>query len=188
NVTRGQIVTAIRKSDLCTVDSVKKCTRAGAGCGGCLPLVTDVLNAELRERGQVIKSSLCEHFDYSRAELYEVVRIKGYRSFAELLASHGQGSGCELCKPTVASILASVHNDVITEHDTIQDTNDRFLANIQRRGLYSVVPRIAGGEITPDKLIVLGQVAKKYGLYTKITGGQRVDMFGARLEQLPQIW
>src|SRR5690606_4710466 len=111
-----------------------------------------------------------------------------YRTFGELLTSHGRGSGCELCKPTVASILASAHNETITEHESIQDTNDRFLANIQRRGLYSVVPRISGGEITPDKLIVLGQVAQKYGLYTKITGGQRIDLFGARVEQLPQIW
>jgi nitrite reductase (NADH) large subunit len=188
NVSRGDIVAAIQKNDLCSVDAVKKCTKAGAGCGGCLPLVTDVLNAELLGKGQAIKSNLCEHFEYSRTELFEIVKIKGYRTFGELLASHGRGSGCELCKPTVASILASVHNDAITEHESIQDTNDRFLANIQRRGLYSVVPRIPGGEITPDKLIVLGQVAKKYGLYTKITGGQRVDMFGARVEQLPQIW
>lgn len=188
NVTRGEIVSAIQTKDLCTVDAVKKCTKAGAGCGGCLPLVTDVLHQELLGKGQAVKTNLCEHFDYSRTELYEIVKIKQYRTFGELLASHGRGSGCEICKPTVASILASVHNDAITEHQSIQDTNDRFLANIQRRGLYSVVPRIPGGEITPDKLIVLGQVAKKYGLYTKITGGQRVDMFGARLEQLPQIW
>jgi len=62
------------------------------------------------------------------------------------------------------------------------------LANIQRNGSYSVVPRIPGGEITPDKLIVLGDVAKQYGLYTKITGGQRIDLFGAELNDLPAIW
>ena len=51
-----------------------------------------------------------------------------------------------------------------------------FLANIQRNGTYSVVPRIPGGEITPDKLIVIGEVARDFGLYTKITGGQRIDL------------
>jgi nitrite reductase (NADH) large subunit len=90
----------------------------------------------------------------------------------------------------VASILASTWNEHVLadDHAGLQDTNDRFLANLQRDGTYSVVPRVAGGEITPDQLIVLGQVAKRYGLYTKITGGQRVDLFGARVDQLPGIW
>ena len=81
-------------------------------------------------------------------------------------------------------------NDHILEkpHQPLQDTNDAFLGNLQKDGTYSIVPRIAGGEITPNKLIVLGQVAKKYNLYTKVTGGQRIDMFGARIDQLPVIW
>jgi nitrite reductase (NADH) large subunit len=100
------------------------------------------------------------------------------------------GEGCEICKPAVASILASTWNEYVLkrEHVGLQDTNDRYLANIQKDGTYSVVPRLAGGEVTPDQLIVLGLVAKKYGLYTKVTGGQRIDMFGARLDQLPAIW
>jgi nitrite reductase (NADH) large subunit len=84
--------------------------------------------------------------------------------------------------------MASIWNELIAEQDTIQDTNDRYLANIQRGGTYSVVPRIAGGEITPAKLMAIGRIAQKYGLYTKITGGQRIDMFGARVDQLPDIW
>jgi len=82
-----------------------------------------------------------------------------------------------------------VHNEMILDrHAALQDTNDKFLANLQRKGLYSVVPRIPGGEVTPRQLIVIGEVAQRYGLYTKITGGQRIDLFGARLEQLPSIW
>lgn len=188
----------VTKADLCaavaggatTLSAIKKCTKAGTGCGGCLPLVTDLLHAELAKAGQTVDRSLCEHFSFSRQELFEIVKIKGYRSFGDLLASHGRGQGCEICKPTVASILASLWNDKILEgsRDTLQDTNDRFLANIQRGGLYSIVPRVPGGEITPDKLIALGVIAKKYGLYTKITGGQRVDLFGAPVHQLPVIW
>jgi nitrite reductase (NADH) large subunit len=187
-VTKGAICKSVQDGALTPVD-VKKCTKAGAGCGGCLPLVTDLVNAELKSLGKVVKPRLCEHFDFTRQELFEIVRVKHYRSFAELLETHGSGNGCEVCKPTVASILASIHNDVVVdENATLQDTNDRFLANIQRQGTYSVVPRIPGGEITPDKLIVIGQVAKKYGLYTKITGGQRIDLFGAQVNQLPNIW
>ncbi len=190
NVTKGQICDAIRDQDLATLADVKRCTKAGTGCGGCLPLVTDILNAELAAAGKTVNKNLCEHFAYTRQELFEIVKIKQIKTFDELIAAHGRGHGCEICKPTVASILASLWNDLIAapDHQTLQDTNDRFLANMQRGGLYSVVPRVPGGEITPDKLIALGRVAKKYGLYTKITGGQRIDLFGAQLQQLPDIW
>jgi nitrite reductase (NADH) large subunit len=187
NVSRGAICTAIRDG-ICTLDELKKCTKAGTGCGGCVPLVVDVLKGELKAAGKKINNSLCEHFIYTRQELFEIVKIKKYKTFVELVAGHGQGNGCEICKPAVASILASLWNDNIMEHTTLQDTNDRFLANMQRGGLYSVIPRVPGGEITPDKLIVLGNVAKKFGLYTKITGGQRIDLFGAKMQDLPAIW
>jgi nitrite reductase (NADH) large subunit len=190
NVSQGAICAAIKGQNLTTLAEVKQCTRAGTGCGGCIPLVTNILNAELKAAGKQVNKSLCEHFAYTRQELFEIVKIKQIKSFGELLASHGQGHGCEVCKPAVASILASLWNDNILDrpHQTLQDTNDRFLANMQRGGLYSVVPRVPGGEITPDQLIALGSIAKKYNLYTKITGGQRVDLFGAQVQQLPDIW
>lgn len=190
NVTKGAICAAVRDGSCSTLGELKACTRAGTGCGGCLPMVTDLLNAELKKAGRRVNTHLCEHFAYSRQELYQICQVKRIESFDALLASHGRGNGCEICKPTVASILATLFNGLILEQhrDTLQDTNDRFLANVQRGGLYSVVPRVPGGEITPDKLIVLGEVAKKYGLYTKITGGQRVDLFGAAVHELPEIW
>ena len=190
NVSEGAIRQAIRDGSLTTVAQIKECTRAGTGCGGCLPRVTDLLKAELQAAGARVDNRLCEHFPYSRQELYEIVRVKGIRTFDALIASHGRGQGCEICKPAVTSILATTWNENILDpaHATLQDSNDRFLANIQRGGLYSVVPRIPGGEITPDKLIALGEVAKKYGLYTKITGGQRIDLFGAPVHLLPEIW
>jgi nitrite reductase (NADH) large subunit len=190
NVSKAAICTAIRQEGLKSVAEIKTCTKAGTGCGGCLPLVTDIFRAEMARVGVTLENHLCEHFAYSRQELLEIVKIKQLRTFDELLASHGHGAGCEICKPAVTSILASLWNDSIfgPEHQALQDTNDRFLANMQRGGLYSVVPRVPGGEITPDKLMALGRVGKKYGLYTKITGGQRVDLFGAQLHQLPDIW
>jgi nitrite reductase (NADH) large subunit len=190
NVSAQAIRLSVRDGELTSVAQVKACTRAGTGCGGCLPLVTDLLHAELAACGRAVKKVLCEHFAHTRQELFQIVAAKQIKTFAALLASHGTGAGCEICKPAVASILASLHNEPILDepHRTLQDTNDRFLANIQKNGTYSIVPRVPGGEITPDQLIVLGQVAKKHGLYTKITGGQRVDLFGARVDDLPAIW
>lgn len=190
NVTKGQVCTAIRDGELTSLGEVKSCTKAGTGCGGCMPLVTDIFNAEMKAAGVTVDKSMCEHFPYTRVELFEIVKIKELRTFDEVIASHGKGNGCEICKPAIASILASLWNETIIDqpHQTLQDTNDRFLANIQRGGSYSVVPRVPGGEITPDKLITLGEVAKQFGLYTKITGGQRVDLFGAQVQDLPDIW
>ena len=187
NVAKGALIRAVAEG-YTQLGALKDATRAGTGCGGCIPLVTDILNAELTAQGLEVNTHLCEHFAYSRQELFQIVKINRIKRYDDLLARYGQGHGCEICKPAVASILASTWNDLILEQEELQDTNDRFLANIQRGGTYSVIPRVPGGEITPAKLIVLGQVAQKYDLYCKITGGQRVDLLGARVDQLPFIW
>ena len=189
NVSKGQICAAVGEG-VCTAAEMKACNKAGASCGGCVPLVTQVMKMEMARRGMAVNNHLCEHFPYSRQELYHLVRVGEIRSFGDLLARHGKGLGCDICKPTAASILASCWNDFVLKKDlaSLQDSNDYFLGNIQKDGSYSVVPRMPGGEVTADGLIAVGQVAKKYGLYTKITGGQRVDLFGARVEQLPPIW
>jgi nitrite reductase (NADH) large subunit len=187
-VTKGAICSAVIDQDITTVDGMKKCTKAGTGCGGCIPMVKDIINGTLKENGKYIKNVLCEHFDYSRQELLDLIRVNKIKSYDQVLDTFGKGDGCETCKPAVAGILAALWNDLILKQDTIQDSNDRFLANIQKGGTYSVVPRIPGGEITADKLIVIGQVAKEYNLYTKITGGQRIDLFGAHVGDLPAIW
>ena len=189
NVSKGDLCNAIEQGCHSIAD-LKARTRAGTTCGGCAALVKQVLDSELEKRGLEVSNHLCEHFAHSRQELYHLVRVERIRSFADLLARHGEGHGCDICKPAVASILASCWNDHVLEPELagLQDTNDYFMANMQRDGTYSVVPRVPGGEITPERLIVLGEVAKKYDLYTKITGGQRVDLFGARVDQLPAIW
>ena len=189
NVTKGDIIASI-DAGATTVGDVKSCTKAGSGCGGCAALVKSVADNEFEKRGVEVKKDICEHFAYSRRELFDIISVEKIKTFDELLTAHGRGLGCEICKPVAASVLASVWNDYILKkpHLSLQDTNDTYLGNMQKDGTYSVVPRIAGGEITPDKLIVLGEVAKKYNLYTKITGGARVDLFGARVEQLPPIW
>jgi nitrite reductase (NADH) large subunit len=190
SVSKAAICNAVNENNCDTVDAIKKCTKAGTGCGGCVPMVKDLMLHSMKAQGKYVRNVLCEHFNHSRQELFDLVKIHDLRSYDDVLDKLGTGHGCEVCKPAVSSILASLWNEMILKkgNATAQDSNDRFLANIQKGGTYSVVPRIPGGEITPDKLIVIGQIAKQYNLYTKITGGQRIDMFGAHLNDLPEIW
>jgi len=189
-VSKAQICDAVATKNCENADAVKKCTKAGSGCGGCVPMIKDLVNYTMKQQGKYIRSTICEHFDLSRQELYDLIKIHELKSYDHVLDVLGHGHGCEVCKPLVSSLLASLWNEMILGkgNDVAQDSNDRYLANIQKGGTYSVVPRIPGGEITPDKLIVIGEVAKKYRLYTKITGGQRIDLFGAHLNDLPLIW
>jgi nitrite reductase (NADH) large subunit len=188
SVSKGDICSQVTDNECFTIDAIKKCTKAGTGCGGCVPMVKDLIQGSMKKMGRVVRNVLCEHFDHTRQEMFDLVKIKKIKTYDNALDTLGKGHGCEVCKPAVASILASLWNEPIQKQATIQDSNDRFLGNIQKGGTYSVVPRIPGGEITPEKLIVIGQVAQKYGLYTKITGGQRIDMFGAHVGDLPYIW
>ncbi|MGK5039736.1 nitrite reductase large subunit NirB [Janthinobacterium sp. GB1R12] len=189
DVSKGALCAAVADGAT-TIGALKSCTKAGTACGGCVPLVTQIMKAEMQKQGLMVNNHVCEHFAYSRQELHHLVRVGKIRSFGELLSAHGQGLGCDVCKPVAANILASCWNDFVLSpvHASLQDSNDYFLGNIQKDGTYSVVPRMPGGEVTADGLIAVGMVAKKYGLYTKITGGQRVDLFGARVDQLPAIW
>ena len=185
NVSKGDLTDAI--ADGCTdVPALKHCTKAGTSCGSCIPLLKQLLEAQ----GVQQSKALCEHFTQSRAELFEIVSASGIRTFSGLIARYGAGRGCDICKPVVASILASTSSGHILdgEEASLQDSNDHFLANIQKNGSYSVVPRVPGGDITPEQLILIGEIARDFGLYTKITGGQRIDMFGAAVDQLPEIW
>ncbi|PKE37653.1 nitrite reductase (NAD(P)H), partial [Klebsiella pneumoniae] len=189
NVSKGDICQAVNNGAR-DMSAIKSCTRAATGCGGCSALVKQVMEYQLAEQGVEVKKDVCEHFPWSRQEIYHLVRVNHIHTFEQLISRYGQGHGCDVCKPLVASVLASCWNEYLLKpaHLPLQDTNDRYFANIQKDGSYSVVPRMAAGEVTPDGLIAIGQIAKRYQLYSKVTGGQRIDLFGARLEQLPAIW
>ncbi|MBK3580126.1 nitrite reductase large subunit [Streptomyces sp. MBT65] len=200
NVTKGAIRGAVTDHSCTSVPEVKKCTKAGTGCGSCVKVLGQLVTSELEANGVEVDKGLCGCFAQTREELYEIALALRINSYQDLLDRYGRegargGDGCETCKPTVASIIASLAPTIGAsgyvldgEQAALQDSNDHFLANLQKNGSYSIVPRIPGGEITPEKLIVIGEVARDFGLYTKITGGQRIDLFGARVEQLPLIW
>lgn len=200
NVRKGTIRAAVTDHQCTTVPEVKKCTKAGTTCGSCVKVLGQLVTAELEASGVEVDKGLCGCFSQTREELYEIVLALRINTYQDLLDRYGRdgakgGDGCEICKPAVGSIIASLAPTIGAsgyvldgEQASLQDSNDHFLANIQKNGSYSVVPRIPGGEITPEGLIVIGEIARDFGLYTKITGGQRIDMFGARVEQLPLIW
>ena len=197
NVSAGTVRHAVNEQGCHTIGAIKECTTAGTVCGSCVPSLTKLLNQELAKSGIEVSRALCEHFDHSRAELYKLVEEGGQETFTEVVAAHGTGAGrgCAVCRPTVASILSSLgalsgkrHSPVGRQLGSLQDTNDHVMANIQKDGTYSVIPAMPAGEVTPEKLLVFAQVAKDYGLYVKVNGAQRIGMFGARLEQLPEIW
>lgn len=190
NVTAGRIRQAVHEEGCMDAGAVKACTKAGATCGSCVLMVKKVVGQELTKLGQTVSNALCEHFDMSRRQLFDAVRVSELTTFSAVIERFGSGRGCDICKPALASILSVLVGAHVLdgENATLQDTNDHVMANMQKDGTYSVVPRMPGGEVTPAGLVVIGQVAEDFGLYTKLTGGQRIDMFGARLEQLPLIW
>lgn len=190
NVPLGLIQEAITQGDCWNLGDLKASTTAGTGCGSCVVMMKSILSEKLKTAGKEISKAMCEHFEYSRQELFDLIRVQQITSFSDVISRHGTGGGCDICKPAIASILASRHGRHPLEGElaSIQDTNDHVLANLQRDGSYSVVPRIPGGEVSPEGLVAIGTIAKEFGLYTKITGAQRIDMLGARLEDLPRIW
>lgn len=193
NVTKGDVTKVVKDGTCKSIGDVKSCTKAGTGCGGCMPLVQTIFNTEMKALGSEVLNHLCPHFKHSRADLFNIITVRKLKEFSEVMKECGtnpESLGCEACKPTIGSILASLYNQHVMDKPLhgLQDTNDRYLGNIQRNGTYSVIPRVSAGEITPEKLIIMGTVAKKYGLYCKITGGQRIDMFGAKKEDLIDIW
>lgn len=189
NVSKGQLAECVQAGAR-TMGAIKTATKASTGCGGCGALVKTLFERELVALGVEVDASVCSHFPYTRQQLFHLCKVEEIRTFDDLLEHHGSGLGCEICKPLAASIFASLWNDHVHQPALVglQDTNDHFLANMQKNGTYSVVPRIPGGEVTPEKLIVIGEVARDFDLYTKITGGQRIDLFGAQLHELPHIW
>ena len=193
NVTKGDVVSVVKDGSCKSIGDVKSCTKAGTGCGGCMPLVQSIFNVEMKAMGTEVLNHLCPHFNHSRADLYNIIYVKKLKTFQDVMREAGKdhtSTGCEACKPTIGSILTTLFNEHVMDkpHIGLQETNDKFLGNIQRNGTFSVIPRVSAGEITPEKLIAIGEVAKRYNLYCKITGGQRIDMFGAKREDLIDIW
>jgi len=187
-VCKGDIVGAIRAGGLGSTQEVVTVTRAGAGCGSCKPLVTEILALE---RGGIAEEPayLCPCRKQTREQLAAVVRERELGSVSELSAACGSGRDCGACKPGLAYLVSQVNENRHREERHARFINDRVHANIQSDGTFSVVPRIRGGVTSPDELRRIADVADRHGVrMVKITGGQRIDLLGLRKEQLPAVW
>jgi nitrite reductase (NADH) large subunit len=187
-VSKGTIVAAIRAGK-CTLPAIGKATRAGTGCGSC----KKILKGLLEYFADKVTPDPSEDWyvpavPMDKPTLVAEIRRRGLKSVSAVLRELGQGED-EKSKNGLASLLKSLWgSDYIDERDA-RFINDRVHANIQKDGTFSVVPRMYGGVTTPDELIRIGQVAKKFQVpMVKITGGQRIDLLGIRKEDLPRVW
>jgi len=167
---------------------VRACTRAGTGCGGCMPLVRELVAGETGESAAE-PAYLCPCRGLTREAIVDVMGERGIRSASELAEACGAGRDCGACKPGLAYLVSLVNDNRHDEEGHARFINDRVHANIQRDGTFSVVPRIRGGVTSPEELRRIADVAERHGVpMVKITGGQRIDLLGVRKEQLPAIW
>ena len=132
NVVKGDVTKAVKDGTCKSIGDVKSCTKAGTGCGGCMPLVQTIFNKTMASMGQEVKNHLCPHFEYSRADLFNIIFVKKLQTFADIMKECGRepdSLGCEVCKPAIGSITASLFNKHILDEDKrgLQDTNDRYL-------------------------------------------------------------
>ncbi|MGG3498430.1 nitrite reductase large subunit NirB [Peribacillus simplex] len=192
-VTKGDIVTAIETQGLTSIEEVKGCTNASRSCGGCKPLVGDILEltlgADFSESNQ--KESICTCTTLSRDEVVAEIREKNLTHTREVMNVLGWNTsdGCSKCKPALNYYLGMIHPVEYEDEKESRYVNERLHANIQKDGTFSVVPRMYGGVTNPDQLRKIANVADKYNVkLLKVTGGQRIDMFGVEKEDLPSVW
>jgi nitrite reductase (NADH) large subunit len=192
-VTKGAICSAIKNQGLTTVDEVKNCTTASRSCGGCKPLVSDLLAYTLGDSYDktAVKETMCGCTEHSREEIVEVIRAKDLSLVREVMNVMGWRTeeGCSKCRPALNYYLAMVRPASYKDDPSSRFVNERMHANIQKDGTYSVVPRMYGGVTSPSELKRIAEVAEKFNVPTvKLTGGQRIDLLGVKKEDLTSMW
>jgi nitrite reductase (NADH) large subunit len=190
-VSKGTIVQAIKERGLNSVDGVRACTKASGGCGSCKPLVADILKFVLGDEAAEEKSGICTCTELGRDEIVAAIRNMELSTSKEVRHVLGWSNpeGCSKCRPALNYYLGMVWPEEHVEERESRFVNERNHANIQKDGTYSVVPRIYGGVTSPKELKRIAEVAEKYDVpLVKITGGQRLDLFGVKKEDLPSMW
>ncbi|SCZ58095.1 nitrite reductase large subunit NirB [Thiohalomonas denitrificans] len=191
-VTKGDIVTAIRRHGLFTLNEVKKHTKAAASCGGCSGLVEQILGATVGgEHTRPDEKPLCTCTDFSHDEVRHAVREQHLIDRESVMRALDWRSpdGCPTCRPALNYYLLARWPGEAVDDRQSRFVNERLHANIQKDGSYTVVPRLWGGVATPDELRAIADTADKHAVpLVKLTGGQRIDLVGVKREQLPDIW
>ncbi|MGW6300340.1 nitrite reductase large subunit NirB [Peribacillus butanolivorans] len=192
-VMKGAIVQAIESKGLTSIEDVKGCTNATRSCGGCKSLVGDILELTLGDEFSKSsqKEAICSCTTLSRDEIVANIRAKNLTHTREVMNVLGwnTSNGCSKCKPALNYYLGMIHPVEYEDEKESRYVNERLHANIQKDGTFSVVPRMYGGVTNPDQLRKIANVADKYNVkLLKVTGGQRIDMFGVEKEDLPSVW
>lgn len=188
-VTKGRLLEAIG-GGRCSISTLSACTKAGTGCGGCKPLLGELLEAYAGNTAPDPRDSwYVPGVPFSKPDLVREIRARGLRSVSAVFRELAGGEEDPASKAGLASLLRQLWNDAYEDERDARFINDRVHANIQRDGTFSVVPRIYGGITSPAELRRIADVAERYAVpMVKITGGQRIDLLGVRKEDLPAVW
>lgn len=191
-VTKGTIVDVITNQGLTTVDEIKACTGATRSCGGCKPVVEQILQYVLGDGFETAaKQGICGCTSLSRDEIVAEIKDKGLQTTKEVMNVLGwsQPEGCSKCRPAINYYLGMLNPDTHEDEKESRFVNERLNANIQKDGTYTVVPRMYGGVTSPEELKRIADVSLKYDVkVVKVTGGQRLDLIGVKKEDLPKVW
>ncbi|OMD60374.1 MULTISPECIES: nitrite reductase large subunit NirB [Paenibacillus] len=191
-VTKKAIVDAVIENGFTTVDEIKACTGATRSCGGCKPVVEQILQFVLGDSfEQSAKQGICSCTTLSRDEIVAEITAKGLSTTKEVMHVLGwkQEEGCSKCRPAINYYLGMINPDTHQDEKESRFVNERMGANIQKDGTYTVIPRMYGGVTTPEDLKKIADVSLKYDVkVVKVTGGQRLDLIGVKKEDLPKVW
>ncbi|MEK8208540.1 nitrite reductase large subunit NirB [Paenibacillus sp. FSL L8-0696] len=191
-VTKKAIVDAVIENGFTTVDEIKACTGATRSCGGCKPVVEQILQFVLGDSfEQSAKQGICSCTTLSRDEIVAEITAKGLSTTKEVMHVLGwkQEEGCSKCRPAINYYLGMLNPDTHQDEKESRFVNERMGANIQKDGTYTVIPRMYGGVTTPEDLKKIADVSLKYDVkVVKVTGGQRLDLIGVKKEDLPKVW
>lgn len=191
-VTKKAIVDAVTEGGCSTLDEIKACTGATRSCGGCKPVVEQILQYVLGDGfQQSVKQGICTCTSLSRDEIVAEIQCRGLRTSKEIRHVLGwkQEEGCSKCRPALNYYLGMLYPDTHEDEKASRFVNERMSANIQKDGTYTVIPRMYGGVTTPEELKRIADVSLKYDVkVVKVTGGQRLDLIGVKKEDLPKVW
>ncbi|AOZ91492.1 nitrite reductase large subunit NirB [Paenibacillus crassostreae] len=191
-VTKKTIVDVITNQGLTSVDEIKACTGATRSCGGCKPVVEQILQYVLGDGFKTAaKQGICGCTTLDRDKIIAEITIKGLSTTREIMNVLGWSNeeGCSKCRPALNYYLHMLNPETHEDEKESRFVNERMNANIQKDGTYTVVPRMYGGVTTPEDLKKIADVSLKYDVkVVKVTGGQRLDLIGVKKEDLPKVW
>ena len=189
-VSKGKVVACIN-GGAASLDAVRAGCKASASCGSCTGLVETLLKITLGDAVQAGPKTMCKCTSFTHGEVRRLIVERAFKVIPQIMQELGWSTpdGCSSCRPALNYYLLCAWPGDYLDDQQSRFVNERLHANIQKDGTYSVVPRMWGGLTTPDELRAIANAADKYGARTvKVTGGQRIDLFGIKKEDLPAIW